>query len=62
MDPYPPQPVILNGIAGFFIAITTLLIPFAVLVDEHRTPDVRTVVASGVVEAPAQGPFTRRAP
>ena len=62
MDPYPPQPVILNGVAGFFIAITTLLVPFAVLTDEHRTPTVGAATASGIIEAPAQGPNTRGTP
>ena len=62
MDPYPPQPVILNGVAGFFIAIFTLSIPLAVFLDEPRTPTVGTAATSGVIEAPAQGPLTRGTP
>ena len=62
MDPYPPQPVILNGVAGFFIATLTLLVPFVALTDEPRTTTVGTAAASRVIETPAQGPLTRGTP
>ena len=60
-DPYPLQPVILNGVAGFFIAILTLLTPVAVFTDELRTPAVRAATTDRVFETSAQGAITRGA-
>ena len=60
-DPYPLQPVILNGVAGFFIALLTLLTPVAIFTDELRTPTIRTTTANRVIETSAQGAITRGA-
>lgn len=54
MDPYPPTPVILNAIAGFFVSISILTVPFLVIHDGDATLAPRETTSYGKTQTAAE--------
>ena len=58
MDPYPLMPALLNGVAGFFLAFSSLALPITAITYGDEAPTLRRATESRTFETRAEKPLT----